>query len=70
MIDTKNVATSTIGYTLPPGIYETSDFDLLLKSLLPDDVTVKLTLDHIRLRSNLTSNETKKLLKFFLLLQY
>ena len=63
MLDTKIIATSTIAYTLPPGIYETSDFDLMLKSLLPYDVKVKLTLDHIGLRSNLNTNETKKLMK-------
>ena len=49
------IAASTIGYTLPPGIYETTDFNLVLKSSLPDDVKVRITADDIRLRSNLTT---------------
>ena len=27
---------STTGYTLPPGVYEVSDFNSMIKSLLPD----------------------------------
>ena len=37
-------------YTLPPSFYEIGDFNLMLKSLLPDDVKVDITIDDIRLR--------------------
>ena len=35
MLELKNVPTITIGYTLPPGLYEIKDNNLMLKSLLP-----------------------------------
>ena len=56
----KYIATSPTGYTLPHGIYEISDFNSMLKSLLPFDVKVDITVDDIRLRLNLTTNETIK----------
>ena len=56
--DTIYIATSTIRYTLPPGKYEISHNESMLKSLLPDEVKVKITIDDIRLRSNLTTNKT------------
>ena len=31
----KNIAGSTRGYTLPPGVYEIIDINLMLKSLFP-----------------------------------
>ena len=58
--DIKCIAGSAIGYTLPPGVYEISDLNLILKSLLLDEVRVNITIDDIRLRSNLTTAETKK----------
>ena len=36
IIVVKYIATTSIGYTLPPGKYEISDINLILKSLLPD----------------------------------
>ena len=45
----KCIAGSTIGYSLPSSFYETSYNNLLLKSLLPEDVKVKITFDDIRL---------------------
>ena len=36
----------------------------MIKSLLPDEVKVKLTIDDIRLRSNLTTNKTIRITKF------
>ena len=61
--DTKYIATSSTGYILPPSIYKISDITLMLKSLLPDDVKVKNTIDDITLKSNLSTekqNFTKK----------
>ena len=41
-------------------IYETSNNNLMLKSLLPNHAKVNNTLDDIRLRSNSTTIETKQ----------
>ena len=56
----KHIDASTSGYTLPPGIYEVSVINLVLKSLLPDDVKVNITIDDIRLRSNITNSNTTR----------
>ena len=37
VIDVKHVAKTSIGYTLPPGLYEISDIKWMLKSLLPHE---------------------------------
>ena len=34
----KYIAASTIGFVLQPNIYEFSEINLMLKSLIPDDV--------------------------------
>ena len=62
-LDMNYIDASTIGYTLPVGIYEITDFNLMLKSLLTDDMKVNITRDDIRLRSNLTTNKTIKFTK-------
>ena len=61
ILDVNYVAASTVGYTLQPGIYEISDTNLMLKSSLPDEVKVEITIGDLRLRSNITSNGTKRL---------
>ena len=53
ILDIKNNPTKITGYTLPPGAFEVSDIDLMLKSLLPNDVKISITTDNIRLKSNL-----------------
>ena len=55
ILDVKYIAGSTIGYTLLPGVYEISDINLMLKSLFPGKVKINYTIDHIGLRSNLTT---------------
>ena len=60
ILELKYIPTTTIGYTLPPCIYEIIDFYLMLKSLLPNEVKVKITIDDIRLKSNLPTNKTIK----------
>ena len=60
ILDMRYFPTSSTGYILPPGIHEISDINLMLKSLLPDEVKVEITNDHIRLRSNLSTNKTIK----------
>ena len=52
VVDILNVeykAGSTIGYILPPGVFKINDFNLILKSLLPNEVKMKNTIDDIRL---------------------
>ena len=61
ILDVKYTATSTTGYTLPPGLYEISVNNLMLKCLLPNDVKVNITIDDIRLKSNPTTNKTNKI---------
>ena len=41
----KYIDASTAGYTLEPGIYEISDINFMLMSLLPDEVKVNITID-------------------------
>ena len=55
--------TTTIGYTLPLGIYEFIDINLMLKYLLPKDVKVYFTIDDIRLKSKSNTNKTIKFIK-------
>ena len=60
-----NAATST-GSFLPPGRYEFSDINLMVKSSLTDEVTKSITTDCIRPRSTLNTNKTRRLFeKFF-----
>ena len=62
-LDRKYVPTTIIGYTLPPGMYKIIDINFMLKSLLPREVKVKITVDDIRLKPNLTTNRTFKFTK-------
>ena len=63
IFDVNFIAGSTIGYTLPVGIYEISDINSMLEILLPNGVKVTTTIDDIRLRSNLTTNKTVRFSK-------
>ena len=63
ILDMKYIAGSTNGYTLPTGTNEISDLNLMLKSLLPKEGKENITIDDIRLRSNLTTKKTMKFTK-------
>ena len=63
ILDVKFIAGSTKGFTLPSGIYEISDINLMLKSLLPDEVKVKNNIDDVRLKSNSTTSKTIRFTK-------
>ena len=52
--------TKRTGYTLNPGIYEVADLNITLKLILPDNVKVSVTIDYVRLKSNLKNNQTLK----------
>ena len=58
VLDLKYISTKRIGYSLNPGIYEVVDLNNTLKHILPDNVKVNVTIDDIRLKSNLKINQT------------
>ena len=58
ILDLKYIATKRIGYSLNPGIYEVVDLNNTLKYILPDKVKVNITIDDIRLKANLKTNQT------------
>ena len=55
-LDIKNFPSKRTGYSLRAGIYEVSDIKLMLKSLLPEELKVNITIDDIRLKCNLKNN--------------
>ena len=73
ILDVGNIAGSTIGNTMPVGVYEVSDNNLMLKSLLPNEVNVKITIVDVRLKSNLTTKKTNRITKnsfFYIILGF
>ena len=44
-LDVKYEAGATKGYTLPPGVYEIGDINLMLKSMVPGKLEVNSTID-------------------------
>ena len=58
ILDLKCIPTKRTGYSLNPGIYEVVDLNNTLKYILPDNVKVSVTIDDVRLKSNLKINQT------------
>ena len=58
ILDLIYIPTKRTGYSLNPGIYEVVDLNNTLKYILPDNVKVNVTIDDIRLKSNLKINQT------------
>ena len=58
ILDLKYIPTKRTGYSLNPGIYEVIDLNNSLKHILPNNVKVNITIDDIRLKSNLKINQT------------
>ena len=58
ILDLNYIPTKRIGYSLNPGIYEVVDSNNTLKHILPNNVKVNITIDDIRLKSNLKINQT------------
>ena len=58
ILDLKYIPTKRTGYSLNPGIYEVVHLNNTLKHILPDNVKVNITIDDIRLKSNLKINQT------------
>ena len=74
ILDLKYIPTTTIGYTLPHGLYEIRDINLMLKSLLPNEVKLIITIDDFRLKSfSPTKKKTNKFTEksfFYLVLAF
>ena len=58
VLDLKNNSTKRIGFSLDPGIYEIVDLNNSLKYISPDSVEINVTIDDIRVKSNLKINQT------------
>ena len=57
ILDLKYIPTKRTGCSLIPGIYEVVDLNNILKYILPNNVKVNITIDNIRLESNLKNNQ-------------
>ena len=58
ILDLKYIPTKRTGYSLNPGIYEVVDLNNTLKHISPDNVKINITIDDIRLKSNIKFNQT------------
>ena len=58
ILDLKYIPTKRTGFSLDPGIYEIGDLNNTLKHILPDNAKISVTIDDIRLKSNLKTNQT------------
>ena len=58
ILDLKYIPTKRTGYSLDPGIYEVDDLNNILKYILPNIVKVNVTIDDIKINSNLKTNQT------------
>ena len=58
ILDIKCFLSKRTGFTLSKGVYRISDNNKALKNFLPDIVKVSITNDDVRLRSNLSINQT------------
>ena len=58
ILNLEYVSTKRIGFSLNPGVYEVVDLNNTLKYILPDNKKVSITIDDIRLKSNIKINQT------------
>ena len=58
ILDLNHIPTKRTGYSLNPGIYEIVDLNNTLKHILPDNIEINVTIDDIRLKSNIKINQT------------
>ena len=58
ILDLKYIPTKGMVYSLKTGFYEVIDLSNTWKHSLPDNVKVSVTIDDIRLKSNLKTNQT------------
>ena len=53
VLDKKYIPSKRTGYTFRAGVFEVSDIKLMLKFSLPEELKANITIDDIRLKSNL-----------------
>ena len=53
MLDIKYIGAKATGYALPPAMYKNNDLNLMLESLLPNEVNVKVTTILFKITINL-----------------
>ena len=70
VLDVKKFPSERTGYTPPSGKYEVTDFIRTLEFLLPCFVKVSISIDDIRLKSNLKINQTFLVTKNHFSVQY
>ena len=70
ILDLKKIPTKRTGYSIPPGTCEINDFNFMLKNLLPQEVKLDITIDDVRLQSNLNINQTLIFTKKSFFIQY
>ena len=58
ILDLKYIPTKKTGYSLLPGIYETTDINKTQEDILFNNVNIKITIDDIRLKSKFYINQT------------
>ena len=58
MLDLKYIPTNRTGYSPNPLIYEVVDLNNTVKFILPDNVKVIVTIDDLRIKSNLKIIQT------------
>ena len=58
ILDLKNIPTKRMGYSIEPNTYNVVDLNNTLNYILPDYVKVSVTIDDIRLKSNLKNIQT------------
>ena len=58
ILDLKHIPTKRIGFSLNPGIYEVVNLNNILKFVLSNIMKVSVTIEDIRLKSNLKFNQT------------
>ena len=58
ILDLKKFPTKRTGYSLNPGIYEVVDLNNTLIHILPDNAKISVTIDDVRLKSNLKTIQT------------
>ena len=58
ILDLEYIPRKRKGYSLNPGIYEVVDLNNTLKYILPGNVKVNVTIDDVRRKSNLKTNQT------------
>ena len=58
ILDLTYIPTKRTGYSLIPGVYEVIDLNTTLKHTLPDNVKLNITIDDIKLKSNLKIIQT------------